>query len=57
MHLNLNLSCPRYNRSKEGGRTFAVRATKEWNKLILGLKRSASVKNFNRSLFKTILNK
>ena len=24
---NLNLSCPRYQRSKEGGRTFAVRAT------------------------------
>ena len=53
---NLNLSCPRYKRSKEGGRTFAVRATKEWNKLSVDLKRSTSVKNFKRSFFKIILN-
>ena len=53
---NLKLSCPRYKRSKEGGRTFAVRATKEWNKLSVDLKRSTSVKNFKRSFFKIILN-
>ena len=53
---NLNLSCPRYKRSKEGGRKFAVSATKEWNKLSVDLKRSTSVKNFKRSLFKIILN-
>ena len=30
---NINLMCPRFKRSTEGGRAFAVRATKEWNKL------------------------
>ena len=53
---NLNLGCPRYKRSKEGDRTFAMRATKEWNKLSVDLKRSTSVKNFKRSFFKIILN-
>lgn len=48
---NLNLSCPQHKRSKAGGRTFAVRARKEWNKLSVDLKRSTSVKNFKRFLF------
>ena len=30
---NINLMWPRFKRSTEGGRAFAVRATKEWNKL------------------------
>ena len=54
--IRLNLSCSRYKRSKEGGRTLAVRATKEWNKLIVGLTRSTIVKNFKRPVFKVILN-
>ena len=29
---NINLMCPRFKRSTERGRAFAVRATKEWNK-------------------------
>ena len=45
-----------YKRSKGGGWTFAVRETKEWNKLSVDLKRSTSVKNFKRSFFKIILN-
>ena len=53
---NLNLRCPRYKRSSEGGRTFAVRATKEWNKLSVDLKQSSSVNNFKLSLFRIILN-
>lgn len=52
---NLNLMCPRFKRSSEGGRAFAVRATKEWNKLSVDIKRSTSVKRFKRSLFKIIL--
>ena len=54
--IRLNLSCPRYKRSKEGGRTLAVRATNEWNKLSVGLKRSTIVKIFKRPVFKIILN-
>ena len=53
---NFNLSYPRYKRSKEGGRTFSVRATKEWTKLSVDLKRSTSVKNFKRTHLKIILN-
>ena len=37
---NINLRCPRFKRSTEGGRKFAVRATKEWNKLSVDLKQS-----------------
>ena len=54
--IRLNLSCSRYKRSKEGGRTLAVRVTKEWNKLSVGLTRSTIVKNFKRPVFKVILN-
>ena len=54
--IRLNLSCSRYKRNKEGGRTLAVRATKEWNKLSVGLTRSTIVKNFKRPVFKVILN-
>ena len=52
---NINLMCPRFKRSTEGGRAFAVRATKEWNKLSVDIKQSISVKSFKRSLFKIIL--
>ena len=34
---------------------FAVRATKEWNKLSVDIKQSTSVKSLKRSLFKIIL--
>ena len=40
---NINLMCPRFKRNTEGGRVFAVRATKEWNKLSVDSK-STSVK-------------
>ena len=44
-----------FKRSTEGGRAFAVRATKEWNKLSVDIKQSTSAKSFKRSLFKIIL--
>ena len=47
--------CPRFKRSTEGGLAFAVRATKEWNKLSVDIKQSTSVKSFKRTLFKIIL--
>ena len=52
---NINLMCPRFKRSTEGGRALAVRATKEWNRLSVDIKQSASVKSFMRSFFKIIL--
>jgi len=52
---NINLMRPRFKRSTEGGRAFAVRATKEWNKLSVDIKQSTSVKHFKPSLFKIIL--
>ena len=51
----MNLMCPRFNKSTEGGRAFAVRPTKEWKKLSVDIKQSTSVKHLKRSLFKTIL--
>ena len=49
------LSCPRYKRCTEGGRTFTVRAIQEWNKLNVDLKRSPCTKHFKGSLYKSIL--
>ena len=49
---NINLMCPRFKRSTEGGRAFAVRVTKEWNKLSVDIKQSTSVK---RTILELIL--
>lgn len=49
------LSETRFKRITEGGRAFAVRATKEWNKLSVDIKQSTSVKSLKRSLLKIIL--
>ena len=54
---NINLMCPRFKRITDGGRAFAVQATKEWNKLSVDIKQStwSSVKSLKRSLFKIII--
>jgi len=46
---------PRFKRITKGERAFAVRATKEWNKLSVDIKQSSSVKSLKHSLFKIIL--
>ena len=51
----LHIENARFKRRTEGGRAFAVRATKEWNKLSVDIKQSTSVKSFKSSLFKIIL--
>ena len=51
----VNLMFPRLKRITKGGRAFAVRAKKEWNKLSVDIKQSTSVKSLKRSLFKIIL--
>ena len=52
---SINLMRPRFKRSTEGRRAFAVRATKQWKKLSVDIKQSTNVKHFKRSLFKIIL--
>ena len=39
--------CPHFKRSTEGGRAFAVRVTKEWNKLSVDIKQITSVKSLS----------
>ena len=39
---------------REGAQAFAVRATKEWNKISVDIKQSNSVKKLKRPLFKII---
>ena len=47
---NINLMCPHFKRITKGGRAFAVRATKEWNKLSVDIKHSSSEKSLNQIL-------
>jgi hypothetical protein len=49
-HSKFNLVCPKYNRIKEGGKTFLVRACQIWNQLPLELKRSESLKSLKKQL-------
>lgn len=52
---NLNLLCPTFKKTTEGGRTFSVRTIKDWNALPTFLRKSINVKCFKRDLFKSIL--
>ena len=52
---NLNLRCPIYNNSTEGGRTFTVRSIKDWNSLEIALKNSKDTKSFKKRLINTLL--
>ena len=51
----LNLCCPMYNNSTEGGQTFSVRSVKDWNNLGKSLKNSKDTKSFRKSLIHTLL--
>ena len=48
-HGSLTLRCPKYSRETEGGRTFAVAAVKEWNKLPIKIRSSQNVKIFKKN--------
>ena len=47
-HGSITLRCPKYSRETEGGRTFAVAAVKEWNKLPINIRSSQNVKLFKK---------
>ena len=46
---SITLRCPKYSRETEGGRTFAVAAVKEWNKLPINIRSSQNVKPFKQN--------
>ena len=47
-YIKLNLTCPRFNRETEGGKTFSVSATRLWNQLPINLKKEATTVAFFR---------
>ncbi|KXJ26086.1 putative RNA-directed DNA polymerase from transposon BS [Exaiptasia diaphana] len=53
----LNLMCPKFSKVTEGGRSFSVRATKDWNALPSSTKSIQSVKLFKKTMHREILNK
>ena len=50
-YIKLNLTCPRFNRETEGGKTFSVSATRLWNQLPINLKKEATTVAFFRKTF------
>ena len=52
---NMNMVCPKYIRETEGGRTFTVRTTKDWNTLDVSLRKQKSITSFKRSFYNQIL--
>jgi hypothetical protein len=55
-YCNLNLLCPLYRNTSEGGRTFTVRTVKDWNKGSKSIRTKTSLKSFKTELLKSILN-
>jgi len=51
------LSCPKYKKETEGGRTFTVRSIKEWNTLPIDIKQSETTKTFKKKLFSEVFKK
>ena len=53
-YAKFNIACPRVNRNTEGGRTFTVTASLEWNKLLLQMRKAETLKTFKNSLWNRI---
>ena len=51
----LNMMCPKYKRSTEGGRSFSVRTIKEWNNIDLNIRTLKSVSAFKKKLWRNML--
>ena len=47
--------CPRFTRKTEGGRTFTVRSSIEWNSIDIDIRKNNSVASFKYSLYKSYL--
>ena len=54
-YANFNAICPRYKRETEGGRTFLVTATRQWNNIPLNLRKVNSLNCFKNILQSNIL--
>ena len=48
---NLNFHCPVLRKNIEGGQTFSVRNTRNWNELSLDVKKVKNVKSFKKKLY------
>ena len=47
-YAKFNIACPRVNRNTEGGRTFTVTASLEWNKLPLQMRKAETLNDFQK---------
>ena len=54
-HSNINLICPKYKRKTEGGRTFTIRTTKDWNCMDASIRNNGSLASFKHNVFKCFL--
>ena len=52
---SMNLMCPRFTRKTEGGRTFTVRSSIEWNSIDIDIRKKNSVASFKYNLYKLYL--
>ena len=52
---NMNLMCPSFTRKTEGGRTFTVRSSVEWNNIDMDIRKKNTVASFKYNLYKSYL--
>ena len=50
------MSCPRYKRKTEGGKTFAVRTIIDWNSIDINIRNKTTVSSFKRNIYNKCLN-
>ena len=50
------MSCPRYKRKTEGGKTFAVRTIIDWNSIDINIRNKTTVSSFKRNIYNKFLN-
>ena len=53
---SINAVCPKYIRETEGGRSFAVSATRLWNSMPIEIRKLGSVACFKKNMFAKIFN-
>ena len=49
-YCKFNMSCPRYKRKTEGGKTFAVRTIIDWNSIDINIRNKTTVSSFKRNI-------
>ena len=48
---NINVVCPKYSKETEGGRSFAVSATRLWNSIPIEIRKLDSIACFKKYMF------